>query len=203
MSNSSKKSKAYLPDESELVSALKAGDENAFQILMARHRERVYSIAYGFTLDREESLDIVQEVFIKAFRGIHLFKADSKLSTWLHRITVNESLNWRRKWSRRFKSFHKPLDLRSNGFNLFLKSNDKSPDVLFDAKEMGIKVKKAMADLPEQARMVFVLREVEGYSYEEIANILKIRKGTVSSRLHYARKKLQELLLPYLNGEIP
>ena len=199
MSNSTKKETGS--DEARLVAALKAGDETAFQTLMASHKEQVYATAYGFTLDEEESLDIVQNVFMKAFQGMGRFKAESKISTWLFRITVNECLNLRRKWSRRLRRFHQPMD--APGIPLVLKSNTKGPDELLIVKEMGEKLKQALAALPDQARMVFVLKEIQGHSYEEIAGLLKIKKGTVSSRLHYARKKLQKALAPYIGGESP
>ena len=97
-------------DERRLVSGLKKGQEEAFRVLIRRYQDKLFSIAYGITLDREESLDIVQEVFLKVYQKIHMFRKDASLSTWLRRITINESLNWRRKWRRRFKWQHRPLE---------------------------------------------------------------------------------------------
>ena len=203
MSNTIKKNTDDALQEKKLVQALKQGDEAAFRTLMETHREHVYSVAFGFTLDREESLDIVQDVFIKAFRSMDSFKAEAKLSTWLHRIAVNECLNWKRKWARRFRRFHQPLDRPDGTVDPELKSREKGPEELLVTKEMGSRLKKAMQSLPKQAKMVFVLKEIDGRSYEEIARILKIKKGTVSSRLHYARKKLQEYLTLFLDEEKP
>ncbi|MBW2318491.1 MAG: sigma-70 family RNA polymerase sigma factor, partial [Deltaproteobacteria bacterium] len=88
-------------DEAGLVSSLKERQEEAFRILVRQYQGRLFSIAYGITLDREESLDIVQEVFLRVFKKIHTFREDSRLSTWLHRITVNLCLNLKRRWRRR------------------------------------------------------------------------------------------------------
>ena len=186
-------------DEDRLISRLKQGSEEAFRALIRQYQSKLYSIAYGITLDREDSLDIVQDVLLKVYQNIHNFKAKSKLSTWLHRITVNESLNWKRRWKRRFRWHHKPLEADDSGDYPELGTDEYHPERLYQDKEFKKIFWEKLRELPDDARTVFVLKEVQGLSYDEIADALKIKRGTVSSRLFYARRKLKESLNPYFS----
>lgn len=188
----------HLEDESTLVSLLKQGQEDAFRVLVRRYETRVFSIAYGITLDREDSLDIVQEVFLKVYQNIHTFREESRLSTWLHRITVNLCLNWKKRWKRRFRWHHQPLERDESGNDLKSGTEAHYPDALYEKKEFEKIFRDRLNELPEKTRAVFVLKEVEGLSYDEIAKTLGVRTGTVSSRLFYARKRLKESLKQYL-----
>jgi RNA polymerase sigma-70 factor (ECF subfamily) len=179
-------------DEARLVALLKAGDETAFRLLIRKYQSKLYSIAYGITLDREESLDVVQDVFLKVYQKIHSFRGESSLSTWLHRITVNMCLNWKRRWMRRFKWHHQPLEREEGGDYSELGTTETLPGTLYEQKELKEILWEQLKDLPEEARAVFVLKEIEGLSYDEIAKTLRIKTGTVSSRLFYARKKLRK-----------
>jgi RNA polymerase sigma-70 factor (ECF subfamily) len=96
--------------DDELVLRLQRGDEWAFQLLVRRFRQKLFAVAFGITLDAEESQDIVQEVFLQVHRRITTFRGDASLATWLHRITVNRCLNWKRRWARRFKWMHTSAD---------------------------------------------------------------------------------------------
>ena len=180
-------------DEDRLISLLVEGQEDAFSILIRQYQGRLLSIAYGITLDREESREIVQEVFLKVFQKISTFKRQSSLSTWLHRITVNQCLNWRRKWKRRARWQHQSID-QEDGSSLDIESDEAGPESLLRNKQISGILKKGLDKLPEKARAVLVLKEVEGLSYEEIGDLLGINKGTVSSRIFYAREKLREYL---------
>ncbi len=188
-------------DQDRLVVLLKQGDEVAFQVLVRRFQKKLFAIAYGITLDREESMDIVQEVFLQVYTGINAFKGDAALSTWLHRITVNRCLNWKRKWARRFKWRHSSIDTVENERLDENKEAGLAPEALYQGKELGVKIEKALKTLPDQARAIFVLRELEGLSYDEIAKTLALKKGTVKSRLFYARKKLKGLLQSYVKED--
>ncbi|MDY6951716.1 MAG: sigma-70 family RNA polymerase sigma factor [Thermodesulfobacteriota bacterium] len=185
-------------DEKRLISLLKQGQEEGFRLLVRHYQTRLLKIAYGITLDREESLDIVQEVFLKVHRNIGHFREASKLSTWLHRITVNQCLNWRRRWKRRFRWHHESIDQEGQGDHRALGTDDYDPETVYQNREMRETLWRALRELPEEARAVFVMRELEGLSYDEIAKVLKIKKGTVSSRLFHARKRLRQGLKPYL-----
>jgi RNA polymerase sigma-70 factor (ECF subfamily) len=187
-------------DEKRLVALLKKGDEAAFRLLIQKYQSKLYGIAYGITLDREESLDIVQDVFLKVYQKIHLFREESSLSTWLHRITVNLCLNWKRRWLRRFKWHHQPLEIQEGGDYPELGTVEDLPETLYEQKELKKMLWEQLKELPEEARAVFVLKEMEGLSYDEIAKTLRIKTGTVSSRLFYARKKLRNGLKKSLVG---
>ncbi|MEE9518352.1 MAG: sigma-70 family RNA polymerase sigma factor [Candidatus Adiutricales bacterium] len=186
-------------DEKDLVSRLKQGQEAAYRILIRSYQGQLFSIAYGITMDREESLDIVQEVFLKVHQNIKNFRGDSGLSTWLHRITVNQSLNLQRKWKRRLKWRHQPLEKEEGGDYPELGDNQENPETLYHKGELEKALQEGLNELPETSRTVFVLREIEGLSYDEIAEVLNIKKGTVKSRLFLARQKLKERLSEYLN----
>ena len=186
-------------DESRLISLLKQGDEGAFRVLIRQYQRKLFSVAYGITLDKEESLEIVQEVFLKVYLKIQKFREEASLSTWLHRITINQCRNWRKKWRRKFGLQHHLPAKDDDADKPEMGSDEVSPDILYEKKELGKIFRKCLRDLPEKYRIVFMLKEVEGHSYEEIARILKIKQGTVSSRLFYARKKLKGLIQKYEN----
>jgi RNA polymerase sigma-70 factor, ECF subfamily len=180
-------------DDSRLVIDLKNGNERAYRQLVEKYQAKLRNVAYGITLDIEESADIIQDVFLKAYMGIEKFKGESSLYTWLRRITINESLNWVRKWKRRFRWQHQSLD-REDGSSLDLESNEAGPESVMSNRQVAGILKEGLDKLPEKARAVLVLKEVEGLSYEEIGDALGINKGTVSSRIFYAREKLREYL---------
>ncbi len=188
-------------DEDRLVALLKEGNQAAFRLLIRTHQSKIYSTAYGITLDREESLDIAQEVFLRVHQKIDTFRGESSLSTWLHRITVNLCLNWKRRWARRFRWRHQPLERNEGGDYAELGTSDTAPETLYEKKELQDIVWRHLKKLPEEARAVLVLKEIEGLSYDDIARTLNIKTGTVSSRLFYAREKLRKGLEKSLNEE--
>ncbi|WP_319525563.1 sigma-70 family RNA polymerase sigma factor [uncultured Desulfosarcina sp.] len=188
--------------DEELILRLQRGDEWAFQLLVRRFRKKIFSVAYGITLDREESKDIVQEVFLQAYRSIVGFRGDASLATWLHRITVNRCLNWKRRWARRFKWMHVSTDSTDDDTpNVEIESQLPTPEDRVADMQTRQQIENALKTLPEQIRTVFVLRELEGLSYEEIADVTGIKLGTVRSRLFHARKRLKEMLGPRVKEE--
>lgn len=181
-------------DEKELVLGLKRGEEDAYRVLVRQYQERLFRIAYRITLDREESLEIVQDVFLKVYTHIHTFKGDSTLYFWLKRITINQCLNWIRRWKRRFRWQHQPLGGEGREPHKEPGTDVNNPEAVYEKKELKKILTEGLRDLPEDARTVFILKELEGLSYDEIAALLKIKKGTVSSRLFYARQRLKRSL---------
>ncbi len=180
--------------EQDLVERLKKRQKWAFNRLVSLYQARLFKLAYGITLDREDSLEVVQDVFISVYKNIQTFRQDSSLATWLRKITIHHCLNWKRKWKRRFKWDHRSLD-QENGVELFEENmNNNDPEILFNEKQLEDNLMKAIRNLPEKNRLVFILNAIEGLSYEEIAGTLNIKKGTVSSRLHLARKNLVDSL---------
>ncbi|WP_319410025.1 sigma-70 family RNA polymerase sigma factor [uncultured Desulfosarcina sp.] len=188
--------------DEELILRLQRGDEWAFQLLVRRFRKKIFSIAFGITLDAEESQDITQEVFLQVYRTIGDFRGDASLATWLHRITVNRCLNWKRRWARRFKWLHLSTDSADDLPAVEPESDCPSPETRLANAQTHQQIDNALKMLPDQARTVFVLRELEGLSYEAIADATGIKLGTVRSRLFHARKRLQEILQPLIEEEI-
>jgi RNA polymerase sigma-70 factor, ECF subfamily len=180
-------------DENRLLLDLKNQDEKAYRKLVSLFQVKLKNVAYGIILDAEESTDIVQDVFLKAYMGIDKFKGESTLYTWLRRITINESLNWVRKWKRRFRWQHQSIDQEdASGPDLI--SDDAGPEKTLSNRQISGLLKKGLDSLPEKARAILILKEVEGLSYDEIGELMGINKGTVSSRIFYAREKLKESL---------
>jgi RNA polymerase sigma-70 factor (ECF subfamily) len=188
--------------DEELVVRLQRGDEWAFQLLVRRYRKKIFSIAFGITVDAEESKDIVQEVFLQVYQRIGNFRSDASLSTWLHRITVNRCLNWKRRWTRRFKWMHVTVDSAEDETGNVPESDLPSPESRVTSAQTRQQIDNALKMLPDQARTVFVLREMEGLSYEAIADVVGIKLGTVRSRLFHARKRLREILQPLMEEGI-
>ncbi|MBC2712767.1 MAG: sigma-70 family RNA polymerase sigma factor [Desulfosarcina sp.] len=187
--------------DEELVFQLQRGDEWAFQLLVRRFRKKIFSIAFGITLNVEESQDIVQEVFLQVYRTIGNFRGDASLSTWLHRITVNRCLNWKRRWVRRFKWPHVSTDSTDGQPAAEPESDLPTPETRVVSAQTRQQIDNALKMLPDQARTVFVFRELDGLSYEEIADATGIKLGTVRSRLFHARRRLKEILQPLVEEE--
>ena len=177
-------------DEQTFIRALKNRHEGAFEVLVHRHQAKLLSIAWGITQDREESLEIVQDVFLNVHKHIGEFRGESGLFTWMRKITVNMCLNWKRKWKRRFLWHHQPIESEQGGLLAEVEENLDNPESEYLQKEFQRMLMVHVKALPEKVRAVFVLKIFEKMSYEEIAQTLGIKKGTVSSRLHYARKYL-------------
>lgn len=177
-------------NESALIQRLRNGDENAYETLVARYHQRLFIIAYGITLDKEESLEIVQDVFLALFRGIDGFREEASLMTWMRRMTINTCLNWKRKWARRFRWDHHPIEA-DDGFVIpEAEDHALTPERDYITMESESRWMERIAELPEKMRSVLVLNALEDLSYEEIAQLLHIQVGTVKSRLHHARKRL-------------
>jgi RNA polymerase sigma-70 factor, ECF subfamily len=181
-------------DEQHLVEQLRQGDRNAFVVLVNTFQNRLLKVAYGITLDPEESREIVQDVFVTVFRQIHSFRQEAALYTWLRKMTVNHCLNWKRRWKRRFRWHHDPITLENDPGLLQENTQMETPEILLQKKQFRARLMDAVKYLPEKTRIVFVLYALEGLSYEEIADFLQIRKGTVASRLYHARKQVTQAL---------
>ena len=181
-------------EEQKLVERLRKGQQWAFNQLVTTHQNRLLKIAFGITLDHEESLEIVQDVFLSVFENIDFFRQEASLASWLRRITINSCLNWKRKWKKRFRWHHDHIDFQTEArlTNESFKKND--PESLVREKQFEKKILDAIKILPEKLRVVFVLNNLEGLPYEEISKTLDIKMGTVRSRLHSARKKILDAL---------
>lgn len=178
--------------EASLVQRCAAGDEDASAELVAEHHRMVLSVATNLLADRDEALDLTQEVFLRVFRTIHRFRGQSALRTWIYRIAVNQARNRQRWWRRRHRGDQVSLDehLQRHG-DVPLGSNLTAPDRMFANHELAGRLQAALERLPFEQRTAIVLREIEGLSYDEIAFSLQLAVGTVKSRLTRARQTLR------------
>jgi len=183
-------------DEAKAISRCQQGDQDALKEIFDQYQKKVYGIAYGVVRHREEALDIVQEVFIKLFRSIKNFKGKSHFYTYLYRMTMNTAIDHTRKMKRQ-----PPPNREEDGEFQISANPEERPDRVLAHKELEEKVKWAMNQLSPDQKAALVFREVEGLSYQEIAEAMGCSIGTVMSRLHYGRKRVQELLRDYVLGE--
>ena len=178
--------------EAVLIERCLAGDETAHASLVFEHHRLVLGLATHLLGDREEALDLSQEVFLRVFRTLHRFRGQSSLRTWIFRIVVNQVRNRQRWWRRRHRSSQVSLDehIRDHG-EIVLGADASTPDRELARKELGNRLKAAIQNLPFEQRTALVLREIEGMRYEEIAFSLELPVGTVKSRLTRARQALR------------
>jgi len=179
---------AHPVDEEDLIRRLKQGQQWSCNVLVDLYQERLLKLAWGITLDKEESREIVQDVFFTAIKKIDTFRGESGLWTWLRKMTVNACLNWKRKWKRRFRWHHTPIETQTIIPARGSGPQEDTPETLLQEKQEQKAVTDAVARLPEDVRTAFVLCTFEGLSYQEIAQVLGIKKGTVSSRVFRARQ---------------
>ena len=188
-------------DDSGLVAAFLEGEKRAFNLLVDRYQSRLLNFVYRTTGDRERAEDLVQETFIRVYRHLHRFDQSKKFSTWIYTIASNLAKNELRNRSRNplvlfqairknWDADQKPLEWEDNTFR---------PDDLFRKRHLRQMVESAVEELPEHHRVVFVLRELEGKTYEEIAEITSCNLGTVKSRLNRARNNFAQIIAPLLS----
>ncbi len=190
------------PGDAELVSRCQGGDMAAFELLMGRYQDRVFNVALRMVGRREEAEDITQEVFLRALEHIGRFRHQAQVYTWLFRIAVNLAISKRRRGSRvRFVT----LDAAGGGGpdgdgellgNQLPDRRGESPEMAANRNEQGERVADAIGKLDEEFRAVLVLKDIEGFDYQQIGEILELPLGTVKSRLHRARSDLKERLKP-------
>ena len=188
-------------DEQTLVDELKSGSEQAFALLIAQYSHPVYSLIARNLRDPADAADVTQEVFVKVFRNISGFHGEASLRTWIYRIALHEASNQRRWWGRHKRqelTIDAPLDNdEGESFCLAdaLATRDASPYDCAARSEVRARVEAALQTLPDVFRKVVVLREIEGFGYQEIAEILNVNIGTVKSRLTRGRAALREALV--------
>jgi RNA polymerase sigma-70 factor, ECF subfamily len=183
-----------VPD-TELVARARQGDMAAYEVLVTRYRGRIYGMIYHMTGSDADARDLSQEVFIKAWRALPQFEDRAKFTTWLHRITQNAVIDWVRK--RRIRpgtEFNDEVAAAPEAAAVTVPRGNARPDHALEHRELGERIREALAQLSPEHRAVVLLKEIEGLSYQEIADTVGCAIGTVMSRLFNARKRLQELL---------
>ena len=184
-------------DEAEIMTELRSGSEAAFDWLVTYYHAPVYAVISGILRNPNDAADVTQEVFLKAFRGIRAFRQGSSLKTWLYRIAVRESLNYRRWFWRHLRFQHSIEEEQFDGSAEFEDAGSSPFDELA-SREIQDVVHHALGGVPAVFRAAVILRDLEGLSYEEVAEVLDISVGTVKSRILRGRRMLREILEPVL-----
>jgi RNA polymerase sigma-70 factor (ECF subfamily) len=187
-------------DDLSLVSKAKTGDPDAFRALVVRYQRKVYAVALGIVKDPDLAWDVAQEAFVRVHANLGTFEGKSAFSTWLFRIATHLAIDSIRKerasQKEELDEVHE-ADLADAGEGILATSLGNDPRANVLRRELAGKIQDALAGLSEKHRTILVLREVEGLSYEELAERLEIHKGTVMSRLFHARKNMQAALRRY------
>jgi RNA polymerase sigma-70 factor (ECF subfamily) len=187
-------------DDSAVVAAFLDGEKRAFGELVERYQGRLINFVYRSTGDRERAEDLVQETFIRVYRHLHRFDQSKKFSTWVYTIASNLAKNELRNRSRNplvhFQTIKRNCDADQRP--LEWEDNTYRPNDLFRKRHLRQMVEAAVAELPEHHRTVFMLREMEGKTYEEISEITGVNLGTVKSRLNRARNNFAQIIAPLL-----
>jgi RNA polymerase sigma-70 factor, ECF subfamily len=185
-------------DDRGLVELARRGDRDAFGILVGRHQNRAFNLAYQMVRNREDALDIAQEAFARAFASLPAFKGEASFTTWLHRIVVNLAIDSLRRKRRAGETVYNDTQAAPEEQGAEPSAPD-DPAAVLESKQVRALLAQGIAQLPPAQRAVLILREIEGLSYEEISRAVGCNVGTVMSRLFYARRKLQQALKPRLS----
>jgi RNA polymerase sigma-70 factor, ECF subfamily len=189
-----------------LIERAQAGDMGAFRRLVERHQRRAFAVALALVRDENDARELVQDAFLRVFKSLPTFQGDSSFFTWLYRIVTNLSIDLMRRPGRQTSDFEESrLDLDDGAdldFPLLGRIDGADPADTVRRREIGGRLQTALDALPSYHRAVIVMREIDGLSYEEMAQIMGVSKGTIMSRLFHARQKLQRALADCYHEQI-
>lgn len=182
--------------EKYYVDEAKKGNIEAFEKLVESHQKKIYNIAFKLIGNREDALEIAQEALIKIYRAIKNFQGKSSFSTWIYRITTNVCLDYLRKTknNRTVVSINEKVKFNENEISMQIEDTKLSPNHISERKEFWATISMTLQKIPEEQKVVIVLRDIHGFSYSEIAKNIKCPEGTVKSRLNRGRLLLKDLL---------
>lgn len=184
-------------EDAGLLARLQAGERYAFEELVNKYNTSVYNLALRLSNDREDARDATQDTFLKVYNNISKFRGDSQLRTWIYRITVNQVANQQRWWRRRRREKTVSLDINDpneTSLSQKLPSSGQTPEQQALAAEKRKMIAAALEKLKFDFRVAVILRDIEGLSYEEIADTLEVSVGTIKSRIARGREELRDLL---------
>jgi RNA polymerase sigma-70 factor (ECF subfamily) len=190
--------RAQAEEDRVLIEAAQGGDQAAFRRLVERHQRRAFAVALGVVRDENDARDLVQEAFLRVYRGLDRFQGGSSFFTWFYRIVMNLSIDLMRRPGRREAEHDErrasldPDDAAEFPFVSRIEGSEPLDAAL--RKQLGARLRAELEALPSYHRSVVLMREVEGMSYEEMAQAMNVSKGTIMSRLFHARQKLQRAL---------
>lgn len=187
-----------MDNERDFIIRLKEGDQNAFEQLVRENQNNIFKIALSLVKNVEDAEDIAQDVFIKIYNAINSFNGQSTISTWIYRITYNVSLDFLKKHGKKAK-VTKTLDDPEDYEVLSIEGNTFIPDAMFELKETREDIKDALSQISEEQRQLIELKDVHGFSYEEIISMTGLKDGTLKSRLSRGRQALKDILIKKWN----
>jgi RNA polymerase sigma-70 factor (ECF subfamily) len=194
---------ALTAEEALFVLRLQANEDAAYDELVRVYSASIFHVAYRMLGDTADASDVVQDIFLKVFRNISGFKGEAALKTWIFKIAFSEILNRLRWWKRRHRFAMVSLDDQPNGANTgysqTVAASNPNPEQALQSKEEEDAIQQALGKLSREHRSIIVLRDIEGFSYNEIADVLGVSIGTVKSRLARARADLKKSLMRYLS----
>ncbi|KAA0888581.1 RNA polymerase sigma factor RpoE [Pusillimonas sp. ANT_WB101] len=188
--------------DAQLVARVQRGDKRAFDLLVLKYQRKIMRLLSRMIRDPAEVEDVAQEAFIKAYRALPQFRGDSAFYTWLYRIAINTARNWQAASARRPVTLNERVDEDGETFSRIDNLTDNStPESMVASRQIVETVNAAMNALPEELRTAIVLREIEGLSYEDIAQTMGCPIGTVRSRIFRAREAISAQLRPVLGND--
>lgn len=198
MNNRIKKPDASYREDTVLIRAVQAGDKAAFDELVLKHKDRLFNLVYWFLGDYHEANDCAQETFIKVFKSVNKFRFESAFSTWLYRIALNTCKNRIKssayRWKKKTVSLETSGGSKNGNPSSEIANGSPTPVMALEKKEKIMRIQKAINSLPEEQNQVVVLRDIQGFSYQDISDIIGLNLGTVKSRLARGRLELKNQL---------
>ncbi len=182
--------------EQELIAKAKAGDVSAFETLIVEHQKRIFAIAYRIAGNPEDAADMTQEVLVKIFKNLSKFRGNAKFSTWVYRVATNTCFDEQKKLRRHENySLDQEIETEDGSMAASLADDGPTPDETAERNQVRSAVHAAIRQLGEDHQKVIILRDIEGFSYDEIADMLQCSVGTVKSRINRARATLKKILV--------
>lgn len=182
-------------NEEILIKKCKKGDLDAFETLIKNHQKRAYNIALKMLKNPEDAMDISQEAFIKVFKYIDSYNNKSSFSTWIYRIVINTCLDYIKKNKNNVLYLDEPINTDDGSIKREITDNKNNPEKILEKKINNEDINKAISMLKVKHRMIIILRDIQGFSYEEISKMLNLPLGTVKSRVKRARENLRKIIL--------
>lgn len=186
--------------DKQIIEKIKKGEKKAYDLLVIKYQQRVINLILRFVKNHSDAQDVAQEVFIKAYRALPRFRGDSAFYTWIYRIAINTAKNHLTKEARKFSKYHQDINEMEQIEDNNALTEHVTPESLLIKDELQNVILKSVNSLPTDLQSVILLREVEGLSYEEIADVMKCPVGTVRSRIFRARVAIDKKIKPLLDN---
>lgn len=184
-----------MEDEKKLILQSKSGDVESFERLVKTYQKMAYNVAYRIMGNEEDAKDMTQEALIKVYKNIKGFRMDASFSTWLYRIVMNTCKDELRKKKMKVISIDQPIDTGDGQMQMDIEDTGLHPDEILISRETQTEVHEALQNVSEKNRIVVVLRDIKGFSYSEISDIIDVPVGTIKSRISRGRQELKAVLM--------